>query len=277
MAAPDTGPAASRHALTLMRHVDVDVGDGALRTLIAGVGPEVVMLHGWTLDHRSWLPQLPLAEDVRLVLPDRRGFGRSGAPADLAGEWRDIDCLVDSDPFVLVGLSQGASVALDYARRRPERLKALVLVGAPLHGVVPQQQTEAAIPRGLYADMVRNGQLPAMKAHWAAHPLVRVSETAAPLLTAMLADYDGRDLKADFAPIEISEADISVLPMPVLAIAGDGDTEWRRRVAAFIGATAPHGRFVNIEDAGHLCNLDNPGQFNMIMAQLLFSIFEQGA
>jgi pimeloyl-ACP methyl ester carboxylesterase len=235
------------------------------------------MLHGWTLDHRSWLPQLPLADDVRLVLPDRRGFGRSRAPADLAGEWRDIDCLVDSDPFVLVGLSQGASVALDYARRRPERLKALVLIGAPLHGIVPHRETEEAIPRALYADMVRNGQLQAMKANWAAHPLVRVSEAAAPLLAAILADYDGRDLKPDSAPIEISVADISALPMPVLAIAGDRDTEWRRRVAAFIGATAPHGRFVSIDDAGHLCNLDNPARFNMILAQLLFSIFEQEA
>jgi pimeloyl-ACP methyl ester carboxylesterase len=255
-----------------MRHVDVDIGDGALRTLVAGAGPEVVMLHGWTLDHRSWLPQLPLAEQVRLVLPDRRGFGRSSAPPDLAGEWRDIDCLVDSNPFVLVGLSQGASVALDYARRRPNRLAALVLIGAPLHGAVAHQDAERLIPRDHYAEMVRTGQLSAMKTDWAAHPLVRTTTAAAPLLADMLSDYDGRDLLERSGPIAIRQADISGLSMPVLAIAGTDDTEWRRRIAQFIGVTAPRGQTAVIDGAGHLCNLDNPVRFNLILAEFLSSI-----
>ncbi|WP_162875482.1 alpha/beta fold hydrolase [Sphingomonas crusticola] len=255
-----------------MRHVDVDVGDGALRTLVAGAGPEVVMLHGWTLDHRSWLPQLPLADEFRLVLPDRRGFGRSTAPAGLAAEWRDVDCLVDSDPFVLVGLSQGASVALDYARHRPSRLAALVLVGAPLHGAVAHQDAERLIPRDHYAELVRTGQLAAMKSDWAAHPLVRASPAAAPLLAAMLNDYDGRDLLERSGPIAIRLADIAALPMPVLAIAGTKDTEWRRRIAQFIGVTAPRGQAAVIDGAGHLCNLDNPGRFNLILAEFLSSI-----
>lgn len=252
--------------------IEVDVGDGALHAFTAGVGRDVVMLHGWTLDHRCWLPQLPLASAMRLVLPDRRGFGRSSAPADLAREWRDIDHLVGTEDFVLVGLSQGASVALDYARHRPGRLKALVLVGAPLHGVVPHRESEPAIPRDRYADLVRAGQLPAMKADWATHPLVDTTDAAAPLLAAMLDDYDGRDLLAGLAPIEISEADIAALTMPVLAIAGVGDTGWRRQVATFIGRTAPDGRVAAIDDAGHLCNLDNPARFNAILADLFSAI-----
>lgn len=265
-------PASVVHAVPVMRHGDVDVGDGTLRTLVAGAGLEVVMLHGWTLDHRSWLPQLPLADGVRLVLPDRRGFGRSSAPPDLAGEWRDVDCLVDSDPFVLVGLSQGASVALDYARRRPERLKALVLVGAPLHDAVPHADAERLIPRDHYAEMVRAGQLAGMKADWAAHQLVRVTPAAMPLLAAILSDYDGRDLLAPSARIAISEADIAMLPMPVFAIAGENDTEWRRRVATFIGTHASQGQVITVDGAGHLCNLDNPARFNAILTGLFSSI-----
>lgn len=277
MAALPAGAAPPPGGQPVMRHSDVDVGDGALRTLIAGSGREVVMLHGWTLDHRSWLPQLPLADRTRLVLPDRRGFGRSTAPADLAGEWRDIDGLVDSDPFLLVGFSQGASVALDYARRRPDRLKGLVLVGAPLHGVVPYPPGEPTIAREMYAHLIHTGQLAAMKAEWASHPLVHASDAAAPLLAAMLADYDARDLRVDQVPIAICEEDIAALPMPVLAIAGASDTAWRRSVAAFIADTAPDGRRVSIGEAGHLCNLDNPAQFNCVLGDLASAIFEQGA
>ena len=47
-----------------------------------GSGPPVVLLHGWPLDSRSWEPQLhPLLEaGHRVILYDRRGFGRSSRP-----------------------------------------------------------------------------------------------------------------------------------------------------------------------------------------------------
>ena len=247
----------------------VDVSDGHLHVAMAGAGTELVMLHGWTLDHRSWLPQMPLADRLRLVLPDRRGCGRSTAPPDLAREWRDIDRLAGSERFVLVGMSQGASVALDYARRRPERLLGLVLVGAPLHDLVPYDHDEDRLPRDHYAALVRTGQLAAMKRDWADHPLARRNATAAPSVDEMLADYDGRDLLAPPASLTISAADIAALPMPVLAIAGSGDTVWRRRVRDFIAATAPHGRAAEIEASGHLCNLDDPARFNTVLADFL--------
>lgn len=251
---------------------DIDVGDGRLHVVTAGRGREIVMLHGWTLDHRSWAPQLPLANQARVVMPDRRGFGRSTAPADLAREWQDIDHLVGREDFVLVGLSQGASVALDYARRRPARLAGLVLVGAPLHDVVPHDDDEDVLPRGRYAQMVADGNLMSMKAEWAVHPLIRASATAAPLVAEMLERYDGRDLRAPGSAIEISAQDIADLSMPVLAIAGCADTGWRRRVAAFIGTNAPYGKVISISDAGHLCNLDQAARFNAVLADFVAPI-----
>lgn len=254
--------------------IDVDIGDGTLSCVVAGSGMSLVMLHGWTLDHRSWLPQLPLAEHTKLILPDRRGFGRSTAPPGLAMEWRDIDKLTDSTVFVLLGLSQGASVALDYARYRPDRLAGLIVVGAPLHGVVPNENEETAIPRARYEKMVRSGRLHAMKADWAKSALL---QTSAPLLDAMLDDYDGRDLLAERASLAFSAADIATLPMPVLALCGADDTPWRRRVSDFIGTTAKNGRSTRIERAGHLCNLDNPTLFNAILTDFLRKLSPQKA
>ncbi len=255
--------------LTEPRHTSVDVGDGQLFTIVAGSGIEIVMLHGWTLDHRNWLPQLPLAERARLIMPDRRGFGRSTAPPDLAREWCDIDRLAGDARFILIGLSQGASVALDYARRQPARLAALVLVGAPLHDVVAHDCADDLLPRGHYAELVAAGAIGAMKSAWAAHPLVQASDNARPLRDAMLASYDGRDLLSAPSAIAIGKADIERLPMPVLAVAGDRDTRWRQRVAAFLGREAPHGRTAIIPDAGHLCNLDNPAAFNATVTDFL--------
>ena len=49
-----------------------------------GSGPPVVLLHGWPLDSRSWEPQVhPLLEaGHRVIIYDRRGFGRSSRPTD---------------------------------------------------------------------------------------------------------------------------------------------------------------------------------------------------
>src|ERR1700742_2061125 len=49
-----------------------------------GSGPPVVLLSGWPLDSRSWEPQvLPLLQaGHRVVVYDRRGFGRSSRPTE---------------------------------------------------------------------------------------------------------------------------------------------------------------------------------------------------
>lgn len=244
----------------------IAVDGGELTTAIAGEGPTLILLHGWTLDHRMWRPQLPLADRYNLIMPDRRGFGASTAPPEPAQELTDIDCLAPSGRFSLVGLSQGATTALEYARKFPNRVAALVLAGAPLHGLVPQNPSAPEhLPRERFIEWVRSGALAAMKADWKTNPLVDVRPPARALVNAMLNDYDGRDLLKTSGGPRFTTEDIRELAMPVLALAGARDNGWRRDVATFIGETAQHGQSALIEDAGHLCNLDNPKQFNALL------------
>ncbi len=74
-----------------------------------GSGPAVVLLAGWPLDSRSWEPQLQDLLDAghRVVLYDRRGFGRSSRPSD----GYDFDTLAADLDKVLTGLDlQDATV-----------------------------------------------------------------------------------------------------------------------------------------------------------------------
>ena len=117
-------------------HGEVAVDGGTVPIAVTGEGPPLILLHGWTLDHRMWGPQVAgLAGDYLLVMPDRRGCGRATAPPDLAREAEDVIAIADFlglDRFALVGLSRGAVVALDVARRFAGRLSALAVSGAPL-------------------------------------------------------------------------------------------------------------------------------------------------
>lgn len=250
----------------------VAVPDGHLAVALEGEGPPLFLLHGWTLDHRMWRPQSPLAARYRLVTPDRRGFGASDAPPALDCEHEDLVRIADSlgiDRFALVGHSQAGAVAIDAARRYPDRIAALALFGISLHGVVEDHTAELPVPLKDYARLVRGGELEAMKTLWRKHPLLEMPPVAARLMDPILADYAGRDLMQDPRRIALVPADVATLAMPVLASTGEKDGPWRREVARWIGATAPQGESALIEGGGHMCNVDAPDRFNALLGEFL--------
>jgi pimeloyl-ACP methyl ester carboxylesterase/DNA-binding CsgD family transcriptional regulator len=89
----------------------------------------------------AWGPSLvEFSRRFRLVRFDQRGCGLSDAnPADISFDaWvRDFEAVADAaglERFPIVGLSQGAAVAIAYAARHPERVSHLLLVGGYARG-----------------------------------------------------------------------------------------------------------------------------------------------
>lgn len=257
----------------------LNVEGGQLHFRTSGSGPLAIFLHGWTLDWRIWLPQLPLAQDMRLVIPDRRGFGCSTAPPKLATEREDIEAIADhfgAEKFSIIGLSQGAAVALDFARSHPERLAVAVLIGAPLHDLVAEPENQPEIDRTSFSALVRNGNFSAMLDEWRRHPLTKISALGQQLLEEILADYDGRDQLVDQQHLCFSNSDIGSLDMPILAIAGENDSDWRKQVARFIGTNAIKGLAQIIPNAGHIANVDQPETINALLESFLNPHHERG-
>ncbi|WDZ84626.1 alpha/beta fold hydrolase [Micromonospora cathayae] len=111
----------------------------------------VVLLHGWTLDGRSWHRQLAGLEEltagrVRVVAYDARGHGRSSCmalrTATLAQLGDDLAAVLDevapTGPVVLVGHSMGGMTIMEYAHRHPghftARTAGLVFVSTTAEG-----------------------------------------------------------------------------------------------------------------------------------------------
>lgn len=260
---------------------EVAVAGGTLPIWMAHDGPgdgvtsglPVILLHGWTLDHRMWEPQIAaLAEEFFLVMPDRRGCGRATAPPDLSREAADVIAIADFlgfDRFAVIGLSRGAVVALDVARRHAARLAGVVVSGAPLPALV---EREEVIDLHRLTALVSAGNLAQFRAEWGQHPLMQTrSPNARALKAAMLDDYDGRDLLAPANTPGFPREALAMLPMPVLSLTGEHDTPWRRECARALAAAAPRARHAEIADAGHLANADNPGAFNALVAPFLRS------
>ena len=115
-------------------HRELQVPGARLRYRDDGAGRAVVLVHGWTLDLDVWEPQAALAAELRIVRYDRRGFGLSGGRPSLEDDVGDLGALLAALGVVsplLVGMSQGARVVLEFASRHPGIARGLLLDGPP--------------------------------------------------------------------------------------------------------------------------------------------------
>ncbi|MET0310258.1 MAG: alpha/beta hydrolase [Sphingomonas sp.] len=254
---------------------EVPVHGGTVEAEALGDGPPVLLVHGWTLDRRVWRPQVEaLASRFRVIAWDRRGFGRSTAPPDLVREPDDLAAVADAfgaERFALVGMSQGARVALAFASHHPERVAAIAVQGTPLSDVASGEGEDEAVPIAEMTRLAAAGELDAMRRLWRAHPLLDVHGAKADAeLDAIIADYEGRDLLALGAPLDVTTADLARLRMPILAITGREEPVWRHKVADSL-ARAVEATRLDIAGGGHLCNLCQPGFYNNALIGFLES------
>jgi pimeloyl-ACP methyl ester carboxylesterase len=115
--------------------------EGRWPVALLGQGPPLLLLHGFDsslLEFRRLAPLL--AAHSTLVIPDLYGFGFCPRPThgsyNPAGVLAHLEALLEAvanridpaAPVGLIGASMGGSVAVELARRRPERIERLLLL-----------------------------------------------------------------------------------------------------------------------------------------------------
>lgn len=125
---------------TVQRHrvngLDVSV-------MVAGQGPDVLLLHGFPDSRTVWRRQIPalVAAGYRVIAPDTRGCGQTSMPGDVADYRMEhlvadavglLDAL-DCGPVRLVGHDWGAIIGWQLCLRHPGRIDrfAALSVGHP--------------------------------------------------------------------------------------------------------------------------------------------------
>ena len=117
----------------------IPVPGASLHVVDEGAGPPVVLLHAGIADLRSWDALAPrlVAAGYRVVRYDSRGFGQSPTEDVEFSNRADLVAVLDGlgiGRAALVGNSRGGSLAFDTAIESPERVVAVVGVGAGLSG-----------------------------------------------------------------------------------------------------------------------------------------------
>ncbi len=119
-------------------HRTVRVGDLDVHVAEAGAGAPLVLLHGWPQHWYAWRELVPrLAGSYRLVMPDLRGHGWTGAPASgydkeqLATDLLGLLDALELPEVGLVGHDWGAWSGYLACLRAPERFRGFAALGIP--------------------------------------------------------------------------------------------------------------------------------------------------
>lgn len=251
----------------------VEVEGGKLYVESAGSGTPLLMVHGWPLDHRLFEPQVEgLAGHHRVVTYDRRGFGISQALPDPGLEIGDIARIIDAlslGAVHLLGMSQGARMALRFALKAPQQVRSLLLQGPAIDGFAAPESADERIPVAEYVRLARAGRLDDVKRLWLAHPMMALDEVPAAaraLVALIMQDYRGADLldasRTAFANGVAVLEEVAGFRRPCLLLTGRRETAARRAHAKKLLDTLPDCTEVVMQHSGHLCNLSEPEAYN---------------
>ena len=203
---------------------------------------KVVLLHGWPRDERMWERQVPLLQAEGLEVDAPRLYGRGASIAGWAAQLlRD-----DDRPFVAVGASMGGYCALALARRAPERVVGMALVGS--------RADADSWDRRRY----REDKIAELRAD-NAHPQVYGEPTNEDLAVAQEAMRDRLDLTGIVASFG----------GPILVCIGDRDELVSVDEALSVSEGALQGRLEIFPGAGHFVSLDQPERFDAVLLEFL--------
>jgi 3-oxoadipate enol-lactonase len=255
-------------------------GDCRIHYEIAGQGPAIVFAHGLGGNHLSWWQQVAhFAPRYTCVAFSHRGFPPSSpVPGERApdGYADDLAALVDElglKDVALVGQSMGGWTCLEYALRKPRRVRALVM---------------ASTSGTIEFDSLRNAEIAA----WSSEAPAMLESMQARGILAASGERMAREQPAaaqryreiyQLTPSAFREsvrkrirelrtrppALLGELPMPVLFLTGDEDWVFPPAAGPALARLAPRGEAVRVPEAGHSVYFERAALFNELIGRVL--------
>jgi pimeloyl-ACP methyl ester carboxylesterase len=270
----------------------------AVRTL-GESGPRVVFVHGLFGQGKNWTTiARGLADSHRVTLIDLPNHGHS--PWTDRVDYLDMAELVATEleqlgePVTLVGHSMGGKVAMQLALRRPELLRALVVVDIapvsyPPTGGRTDDPDEEASPFGAYIEAMRALDLDQLTTRDEADAALRDVIPSRMVRSFLLQSLVREGLGTDGGwrwrlNLELLDRDLgelrgfpapppgAVFEGPVLWIAGANSTYVLDEDRPHMDALFPATRLVRIKKAGHWVHYEQPEVFLETLRRFLATV-----
>jgi len=272
--APSTSPGlAQKQEISFCRSPDkINIAYAAV-----GSGPPLVKAANWLthLEHDwespVWSPLLQrLAERNRLIRYDSRGNGlsdRAVPEISFDGFVRDLGAVVDAikvERFAILGISQGAAIAIAYAVENPEKVSKLILYGGYAQGRNRRGSTEEADKARVFMSLLRHGWGDEHSAFMRAFSSVFLPNGSQEQIK-WFADLQRTTTTAENAALIRSTCDdidvAHLLPrirVPTLVLHARHDNVVPLEQGRSLAATIPNARFVTLDSDNHVLLAGEP-------------------
>lgn len=265
----------------------IAVANGTIGVFAQGRGEPVLFVHGFPLGHDMWRGQIDaFGPNHRVIAPDLRGFGESKLTGATANTTLTMEAFADDlhvllhavfvdRPVVLCGLSMGGYIAWQFFRKYRDQLKALILCDTRATGDSAEQ---AAGRHKLAEQVLTQGPMAAVDAM-----LPRlVSPKTAEEQPAVVSDLRKMILRNSAVSIAATLRGLAERPdctqmlpnidVPTLVLCGQHDQITPLAEMKTMAQAIPGAQFVEIADAGHMSNMENPKAVNVSIDRFLKSI-----
>jgi pimeloyl-ACP methyl ester carboxylesterase len=258
-----------------------------------GSGTPVVFVHEFSGDFRSWEPQLRhFGQSYRAIAFNARGYPPSDVPADpqaysQARAADDILAILNHlrlESAHIVGLSMGGFSTLHFGFRHPARARSLTVAGCGSGAEPERRESFLAETTANIASIRSEGMAAFVERH--AHGPTRVQfETKDPRgfseFKREFAEHDAIGSVNTMAGVQCERPslwdlikEMRALRVPTLILTGDEDSSCLRP-GILMKETIPSAALVMMANSGHTINLEEPDEFNRIVA-VFFGKVERG-
>jgi len=265
----------------------INIGDAKLYYEEQGKGEPLILVHGHSLDHTMWNEQFhEFAKTHRVIRYDLRGYGRSSMPSEdkqfLHAE--DLNALMQKlgiQKAHLVGLSLGGFVVTDMLALHADKIITATLASGNIFPVPgPDHPMDEAEKQKRYAEIaaLKKKGIDVMKREWF-NALMRSGgsqkERMRYELWKMIYEWDawqplhleprlvlGLSVKEKLSrmasPLQGGLRGAGAVPVLVLEGKSPGNKVPEHPAILDL---LPKSTLVWIEDAGHMCNMEQPEAF----------------
>lgn len=243
---------------------------------VYGEGEPVLLVHGFPLSSALWDDVVDrLKGKWKLIVPDLRGHGASeaGEARDMGRYASDLAAVLrateETRPVVLVGMSMGGYVALEFYRRYRGRVRALALVDSRAARDTPEAASgrletadkvirdgSGVVANAMVEKLFAAGASRELRERWRSVMTATPRQGVATALRAMAARPDSRRL--------LKQATI-----PILIVVGAEDAITPPSEARSMAAGTGAGRIVVIPGAGHMTPVEQPEELARVLDEFL--------
>jgi pimeloyl-ACP methyl ester carboxylesterase len=268
----------------------VQVDNGSIYVESSGTGTAIVLIHAGYLDSRMWDKQFELfSRSYRVIRYDVRGFGNSSEQTGKYSDAADLRMVLDKlgvERAILIGVSNGGRIALDFAVENPPAVIALVLMDSGVSGYKPENTEEEHIWDQFeaheikYNQLVREGNFRGAAAIdvdlWTNQVPNKLRESLLDIAEENARKSSAYPPNLQTSPVPPAFERLAQIRVPVLVLLGSKDLPGSILQGKRIHRTIIGSEFKVIEGADHIPSLSRTEEFNTTVMEFLNRIAPLG-